>query len=83
MFGALARIGSARTALISTVEPVVTVALAVGLLDESLRPIQVVGAVLILTSVLVLQWSSDTPASHSGDKQQIACPVDNHYQTVG
>jgi drug/metabolite transporter (DMT)-like permease len=61
MFGAIGRIGSARTALISTVEPIVTILLAVSLLGEVLTPVQVIGAVLILGSVSVLQW-----AGHSG-----------------
>ncbi len=55
---ALPRIGASRSALLSTVEPVVTVALAVLLLGDRLAPIQVAGAVLVLISVLVLQLPS-------------------------
>ena len=52
---ALPRIGAGRTAVLSTWEPVVTVALAVGLLGDRLSLAQVAGAVLVLGAVAVLQ----------------------------
>ncbi|GAC1656543.1 MAG: EamA family transporter [Candidatus Dormibacteraceae bacterium] len=55
LLAALPRIGAARASLLSTVEPVVTVTLAVLLLGDRFKPLQVAGAALILASVVVLQ----------------------------
>jgi drug/metabolite transporter (DMT)-like permease len=52
----LSRVGAARAALLSTWEPVVTVVLAIALLGDRFSPPQVVGAVLVLGSVIALQW---------------------------
>ena len=49
------RIGAAQAALISTVEPVVIVGLAWLLLGDILRPLQLVGAGLVIVGVLVAQ----------------------------
>jgi drug/metabolite transporter (DMT)-like permease len=49
------RIGAAQAALISTVEPVVIVALAWLVLGDILRPLQLVGAGLVIVGVLVAQ----------------------------
>jgi drug/metabolite transporter (DMT)-like permease len=49
------RIGASTASIVSTVEPVVTVALAVALYDESLGPPQVLGGVLVLAAVVALQ----------------------------
>ena len=49
------RIGAAQASLVSTVEPVWTIALASLLLDEHLAPIQLVGGALILTGVVIAQ----------------------------
>ena len=54
---ALPRVGSARAALLSTWEPVVTVILAVVLLRDRLTWIQVVGGVLVLLAVVAVQMS--------------------------
>jgi drug/metabolite transporter (DMT)-like permease len=51
----LPRIGAARSSLLSTVEPVVTVLLAVILLGDRFSAIQVVGGVLIIVAVVVVQ----------------------------
>ena len=53
---ALPRIGGSRAALLSTWEPVVTVSLAVVLLGDTLRPLQVAGGLLVLAAVGGLQW---------------------------
>jgi drug/metabolite transporter (DMT)-like permease len=50
----LARIGPTNAAMISTLEPVVTVALAALLLGETLPPVTLLGGALILAAVLVL-----------------------------
>ena len=49
----LPRIGAARASLISTWEPVVTVALAVALFGDSFTVVQVLGGVLILAAVML------------------------------
>jgi drug/metabolite transporter (DMT)-like permease len=56
IFAALARIGSARVSVLSTCEPVVTVALAVLLLGERLGGLEAIGALAILASIVYLQW---------------------------
>ncbi|MEA2545213.1 MAG: hypothetical protein QOI09_486 [Chloroflexota bacterium] len=58
------RIGAAQAALVSTVEPLIIVALAWLALHEVLSPIQLVGAGLIIIGVLVAQTAerpSDAP----------------------
>ncbi len=51
----LPRVGAARAALISTVEPVITVVLAVVLLGDRLSAVQVMGGVLVLLAVILVQ----------------------------
>lgn len=53
-FGGLARLGPSDTSTVSTIEPVVTVTLAAGLLGESLTAPQLAGGALIMTAVVVL-----------------------------
>lgn len=58
---ALPRIGGARAALLSTLEPVITVLLAVVLLGDRFAPLQAVGGAMVLAAVIVVQaahlWS--------------------------
>jgi len=54
-YGGAQRVGAARASLISTVEPVYTIALAAWLFGESLAPLQVVGGALILIGVVIAQ----------------------------
>jgi drug/metabolite transporter (DMT)-like permease len=51
----LARVGAATASIVSTVEPVVTVGLAVAVLGETLGPAQALGGVLVLAAVVLLQ----------------------------
>ena len=51
------RVGAAQAALISTVEPLYTIALATFLFGESLGPVQVLGGMLIIVGVVVAQTS--------------------------
>lgn len=51
------KFGASRAAIVSTIEPVMSVALAVILLGDTLLPVQILGAVLIILSVLLLQFS--------------------------
>jgi len=53
-FAALRLLGPADTAVISTFEPVVSVAVAAAALEESLTPAQLVGGVLVLGAVAIL-----------------------------
>ena len=53
-FAGLDRIGPTRAATLSTVEPLVTVALAATVLGEPISPVQVVGGILILAAVVLL-----------------------------
>ena len=53
-FAALALLGPSDTAVVSTVEPVVSVVTAVVLLDESLTALQVVGGALVVSAVVAL-----------------------------
>jgi len=54
----LPRIGAARSSLLSTWEPVVTVLLAAALLGDRLLPVQLLGGVFIIAAVIVVQWPS-------------------------
>jgi drug/metabolite transporter (DMT)-like permease len=51
------RIGAAQAALVSTIEPAYTVALAALLLHEALTPLQIVGGAVILAGVVLAQTS--------------------------
>jgi drug/metabolite transporter (DMT)-like permease len=63
----LPRIGAARSSLLSTLEPVVTVLLAVVLLGDRFSAIQVLGGVLIIVAVVVVQsahlWRPGPPSA--------------------
>ena len=52
LFGAMRAIGAADASLVSTVEPVLTVALSAAVLGERLGPAQALGGSLILAAVL-------------------------------
>lgn len=53
-FAGLARLGASRTAVVSTLEPLVTVALAALLLDEHLGVFQALGGALVLAAALLI-----------------------------
>lgn len=62
-FGALALLGPSDTAVLSTVEPVVSVAVAAVALGETLTLAQAIGGALVMTAVVVLaRLPSATPA---------------------
>ena len=55
-FAGLARIGPSAASILSTLEPVVTVALAAAAFGESLSAVQLAGGALVLSAVVVMQW---------------------------
>ena len=55
LFAAIARLGVARVAVLSTVEPVVTLGLAAAILGETFSGAQLAGALLVVSSVLLIQ----------------------------
>jgi drug/metabolite transporter (DMT)-like permease len=54
-FAGLRRVGPSEAAILSTFEPVVTVALAFAVLGERLTPAQLAGGALVLSAVVLLQ----------------------------
>ena len=54
-YAATARIGAAQTALVSTVEPVWTITLAMLFFDERLGPLQLIGGALVIGGVVLAQ----------------------------
>jgi drug/metabolite transporter (DMT)-like permease len=61
-FAGLRRVGPTSASILATVEPVVTVLLAFAVFGETLAALQILGAALVLTSVVVLQARSRRPA---------------------
>lgn len=55
-FAGLARVGPSVAALLSVVEPVVTVAAAALVFSEALAPPQALGGALVLAGVTLVQW---------------------------
>jgi drug/metabolite transporter (DMT)-like permease len=55
-FAGLARVGPSTAAILSTLEPVVTVAGAAMVFGETLTPVQWLGGSLVLVTVLIVQW---------------------------
>lgn len=53
-FAGLARVGPSTASILSTVEPVITVALAAAVFGEALTAVQLAGGALVLATVLVL-----------------------------
>lgn len=56
-FAGLERLGPARTAILSTVEPVVTTLLAALILHDLIGPTQILGGLLIIAAIILLQKS--------------------------
>jgi drug/metabolite transporter (DMT)-like permease len=64
-FAGLARVGPSAASILSTLEPVVTVALAAAVFGESLGGVQLVGGALVLSAVVVMQWPAAWVRSRS------------------
>jgi drug/metabolite transporter (DMT)-like permease len=60
-YAGVRRVGAARASIISTVEPVYTISLAVILFGETLTPIQVAGGLLVLFAVLLAESGRREP----------------------
>jgi drug/metabolite transporter (DMT)-like permease len=58
-FAGLRRVGPSAASILSTIEPVTTVALAFVIFGESLGPFQLVGGALVLAAVVAVRVSSD------------------------
>ena len=56
LFSGMSRLGTSRTAIISTMEPLFTIALAAAILGDRLTPTQLFGAVLVVAGVLCAEW---------------------------
>jgi drug/metabolite transporter (DMT)-like permease len=59
------RIGAANAALVSTVEPVYTIAIATLFFAETLTPVQIAGGALVISGVLLAQTAPDAPLRSS------------------
>lgn len=55
------KLGASRTALVSTLEPVFTIAMAAVLLGERLSVAQAVGAVLVIAGIVLAEWPQRVP----------------------
>jgi drug/metabolite transporter (DMT)-like permease len=74
LFVGMRTVPPATAALIATLEPVLTLIWAITLLDESLVPLQIAGAVLVLAGVV---WAQRiTPATAPLDKQPVTSAAD-------
>lgn len=62
----MARIGPGRAAILSTVEPPITVGLAVLLLGDALAPLQLAGGALVVSAVVLLASARDVGESRDG-----------------
>ncbi len=76
-FAGLRRTGPSTLAILSTFEPVVTAALAASVLGELLTPLQLVGGLLVLASVVIVQRRprADRPARPVAGAGDVAVPV--------
>jgi drug/metabolite transporter (DMT)-like permease len=66
-FAGLARVGPSAASILSTLEPVVTVALAAAAFGESLGAVQLVGGALVLSGVVVMQWPGRSRVASRSD----------------
>jgi drug/metabolite transporter (DMT)-like permease len=76
----LSRLGAARAAVIATLEPVLTLVWAVVLLDETLQPVQLVGAALVLAGVV---WTQRATLGAPGPRPSAGDVEPAHHGGVG
>jgi drug/metabolite transporter (DMT)-like permease len=60
-FAGLALVGPSVAAILSVLEPLVTIGLAAVVFGESMSAMQLLGGALVLTAVLVVQWRGRAP----------------------
>jgi len=65
-YAGVKRVGGARASLISTVEPVYTIVLAMILFDERLTGVQIVGGLLVLIAVILAETGQPDRAGDTG-----------------
>jgi drug/metabolite transporter (DMT)-like permease len=65
-YAAARRIGVARTSIVTTVEPFIAMVLASAFLAEIITPLQLLGALLVLSAAFVLRSGATTSRSASG-----------------
>jgi drug/metabolite transporter (DMT)-like permease len=58
-YAGVRRVGAARAALLSTVEPIYTITLATLLLGERLTAIQLLGGLLVIAAVVLVQLARE------------------------
>lgn len=63
-FAGLARVGAVNAAMLSTLEPVVTIALAWLVFGQALTPMRLAGGLAILVAVIMLARTDDAPEAH-------------------
>lgn len=56
------RVGGARTAVYSNLTPVVATAVSWLLMGERLAPLQIVGAAIVITGIVLARWRREAPA---------------------
>jgi drug/metabolite transporter (DMT)-like permease len=78
-FAGLARVGPSAASILSTLEPVVTVALAAAVFGESLGAVQLLGGALVLGAVLVMQWPARPRVAFSADAHAAPANVDCRF----
>jgi len=76
-FAGLSKIGAANTSIISTAEPVLTVLLSVLILGETLTILQGLGILLVIGSILLLQFYNNTGLDNE-DLTVASCHTPDH-----
>jgi drug/metabolite transporter (DMT)-like permease len=74
-FAGLRRTGPSTVAILSTFEPVVTTAMAALTLHEFLTPVQLVGAVVVLSSAVVVQLRRPVRRARISGAHRVPAPA--------
>ena len=81
-FAGLRRTGPSTASILSTFEPVVTTALAAVTLHEFLTPVQLVGGVVVLSSVAILQLRPQRGRATPTERDEIPIGVTVQQRVV-
>ena len=71
-YASAARIGAARAALMTTVQPVVVILLGVLFLNEAFTPVRAAGAAIVLAGVVLAQFARSPDASEGPESRSAA-----------